>query len=57
MSWQGEKVTLQGALMSWGAQREGPVKKGKESKRIRGTHRLETTEGGTHWGTEKKATE
>ena len=52
---QEKKVTSQGALMSWGTQREGPVRKGKESERRRDTHRLEVA-GGTHRGTEKKAT-
>jgi len=54
---QEKKVTSQGALMSWGTQREVHVRKGKESEPTRDTHRLETAEGGTRRGMEKNATE
>jgi len=34
----GKIATLQGAPMSWGLQREGPVTKGKGSDQVKGTH-------------------
>ena len=41
-----KKGTKQGALTSWRSQREGQGRTWKESNQARGTHFLETTEGG-----------
>ena len=50
----GKKVTRQGALTDWRSQREGQVRTWKESDYVRGTHRLETTEGGTSQDAKRK---
>ena len=42
-----KKVTKQGALTNWRPQREGQVRTQKEINQVRGTYKLETTEGGT----------
>ena len=49
-----KNVTEQGALTSWRPQREGQVRTQKESDQARGTHILETTEGGTSQDMERK---
>ena len=41
----GKKVTKQGALTSWGQQREAQVRTWKESNSVTGTHFLETADG------------
>ena len=46
-SGHGKEVTEKGVLTAWRLQREGQVRTWKESKQVRGTHSLETTEGGT----------
>jgi hypothetical protein len=48
-----KKPTDRGALTSWRRQREGLVKKRKGMDRVRGTHSLETVEGGTRQDTER----
>ena len=49
-----KKATERGVLTSWGPQRVGQVRIRKESSRARGTYQLETAEGGTSQGTERK---
>ena len=50
-----KKVTEQGTLTSWRQQRVGLLRTQKETDqlRVRGTHKLETTEGGTCWDIER----
>ena len=47
-------MTKQGALTLWRPQREGQVRTQKESDQTRGTHSLETTEGGTSQDMERE---
>ena len=54
LSGHGKKVTKQGALTSWRPQREELVRIQKEINQARGTHSLETTEGGTCQDTERR---
>jgi len=49
-----KKLTEQGALTNWGPQREGHVRKQKESNQARLTHFLETAEGAICQDTERK---
>ena len=51
---RGKRVTERRALTNWGPQVEGQVRTRKERNRVRGTHKLETTEGETSQGTERK---
>jgi len=44
----------QGALTNWRQKRKGQVKEQKESDQVRGTHKLESTEGGTIQEKERK---
>ena len=53
MSGHRKKPTNQGALTLWRPQREGHVRTQKETNQPRGTHKLETTEGGTCQDTER----
>ena len=53
-SGHGKKATKQGELTNWRQQREGQVRTWKESNQARGTHSLETAEGGTSQDMERK---
>ena len=53
-SGHGKKVTEQGVLTGWRRQREGQVRTQKQSDQARGTHELETAEGGTSQDMERK---
>ena len=57
LSGNGKKKTERGTLTPCRRQREGLVRTRKEKDRARGTHILETAEGGTCQDTEKKKTE
>ena len=48
-----KEVTELGALTNWRQQREGQVRTQKGADRVRGTHFLETAEGGTSQDTKK----
>jgi hypothetical protein len=52
LSGHGNKPTERGPLTNWRRQKEGPVRTRKEIDRVRGTHILETAEGGTCQDTE-----
>jgi hypothetical protein len=47
-------VSKSGALTFWRAQVEEQMRTQKESEQARGTHGLESTEGGTNEDTERK---
>ena len=53
LSRHGKKKTKRGALTFWRGQKEGLVRTRKEADRARGTHILETAEGGTGQNTER----
>jgi hypothetical protein len=51
-SGHGSNLSKRGALTCWRAQTEGLVRTQKQSERVRGTHLLESADGGTRQDTE-----